>query len=222
MRRRCAARSVTPCLSSFAGIGRCPHSGIPGAPTGPAFRSTITRARVDVERRVVDARREVVDVLEDDRAALVLRAAVGSAAVIFITAPSGQSDAAQDDERAARVERVVGGPDHLRCRRSRSAPVDVLAERPAGHGQRLEVEQVARSAPSRPAARRRSRSPPSGTRPAGLRSTSHGVERQSSSKSCERQVDADPPGEGDQVEDRVRRAADRVQDADRVLERLAA
>ena len=34
--------SFTPALSSFAGMGRWPHSGIPGAPLGPAFFSTIT------------------------------------------------------------------------------------------------------------------------------------------------------------------------------------
>jgi hypothetical protein len=30
--------SRMPCMISFFGIGSCPHSGIPGAPTGPAFR----------------------------------------------------------------------------------------------------------------------------------------------------------------------------------------
>ena len=41
-RRRCARGRRRPACRSFAGIGRCPHSGIPGPPTGPALRSTIT------------------------------------------------------------------------------------------------------------------------------------------------------------------------------------
>ena len=83
------SRSDTPAASSFAGIGRWPHSGIPGAPTGPALRSTITRRRVDLQLRVVDPGGEIVDVLEDDCAALVLEQCP-SAAETFITAPSGQ------------------------------------------------------------------------------------------------------------------------------------
>ena len=61
--------SRTPCFSSFFGIGNWPHSGMPGAPTGPACCSTITRIGVDVERLVVDARGHVGVVLEHDRAA---------------------------------------------------------------------------------------------------------------------------------------------------------
>jgi hypothetical protein len=34
--------SRTPFLSSFFGIGSCPHSGMPGPPSGPAFFSTST------------------------------------------------------------------------------------------------------------------------------------------------------------------------------------
>jgi len=34
--------SFTPALRSRAGIGAAPHSGIPGAPLGPAFCSTST------------------------------------------------------------------------------------------------------------------------------------------------------------------------------------
>ena len=38
--------SETPARSSLAGIGSCPHSGIPGAPFGPLFRSTSTESAV--------------------------------------------------------------------------------------------------------------------------------------------------------------------------------
>ena len=38
--------SRTPFFSSFCGIGNWPHSGMPGAPTGPAFCSTITESAV--------------------------------------------------------------------------------------------------------------------------------------------------------------------------------
>jgi hypothetical protein len=38
--------SRTPSLSSFCGIGNCPHSGMPGAPCGPALCSTITLSLV--------------------------------------------------------------------------------------------------------------------------------------------------------------------------------
>ncbi|CFW45267.1 Uncharacterised protein [Bordetella pertussis] len=36
--------SRTPCLSSFCGMGSWPHSGMPGAPCGPAFCSTMTES----------------------------------------------------------------------------------------------------------------------------------------------------------------------------------
>ncbi len=36
--------SRTPCFRSFFGIGSCPHSGMPGAPRGPAFCSTMTES----------------------------------------------------------------------------------------------------------------------------------------------------------------------------------
>ena len=65
-----------------------PHSGMPGAPTGPRVAEHHDGVGVDVEGGVVDAGGEVVDVLEDHRPALV-RSSRRSAAEIFITAPSG-------------------------------------------------------------------------------------------------------------------------------------
>ena len=58
--------SRTPCASSFFGIGSWPHSGMPGAPSGPAFCSTSTESFVDRQRGIVDARRHVVVVGEHD------------------------------------------------------------------------------------------------------------------------------------------------------------
>ena len=102
------SRSLTPCLRSFAGIGRWPHSGMPGAPIGPALRSTITLDASHVEVRVVDPRGEVVDVLEDDCAGPRAASRRGSAAVDLHHRAVGAQASAQHDERAARVERVGG------------------------------------------------------------------------------------------------------------------
>ena len=35
-----------PCFTSFFGMGSIPHSGIPGPPSGPALRSTMTWSAV--------------------------------------------------------------------------------------------------------------------------------------------------------------------------------
>ena len=43
-RRRCAPCRARPCRSSFFGIGSLPHSGMPGAPCGPALGSTSTES----------------------------------------------------------------------------------------------------------------------------------------------------------------------------------
>src|SRR5665213_1994731 len=64
--------SRTPCCNSFFGIGNCPHSGMPGAPWGPAFCSTMTLSASHVERRIVDARGHVLVVAKDHRASGVL------------------------------------------------------------------------------------------------------------------------------------------------------
>ena len=126
-------RSVTPCFSSLAGIGRCPHSGIPGPPTGPALRSTITLVGVAVEVGVVHPGREIVDVLEDDRAALVLQEGRLGGADLHHGAVGAEA-AGEDDERAAAVERIVGRPDHLRVHDLGTG--DVLAHRLPRHRDR--------------------------------------------------------------------------------------
>ena len=167
--------SVTPACRSLAGIGRCPHSGIPGAPTGPAFRSTITESASMSSVGVVDARRQVVDVLEDDRAALRGEAGAGR---------PPRSSSPRRPGRASRAGRPGCRPRRAARARGRitssstipSAPREVLAE---GRGRRRSARRGGagrRSAPSPPAARPRSRSPPSGARPPGLRLTSQGVD----------------------------------------------
>src|SRR5580693_6177608 len=45
-RIRDANHIADPRLNSFSGIGSCPHSGIPGAPTGPALCRTSTELAV--------------------------------------------------------------------------------------------------------------------------------------------------------------------------------
>ena len=130
--RSCAHRRCAPCrarlaASSFFGIGSWPHSGMPGAPSGPAFCSTSTESGVDGERRIVDARRHVVVVGEHDGAARVLAADRGSAAAGLITAPSGarlpRSTARLPLATSALVARQdhVGVEDFARRRCSRPA-----------------------------------------------------------------------------------------------------
>jgi hypothetical protein len=175
------------------------------------------RARVDVERGVVDAGGEVVDVVEHDRAALVLQER-GVGGRDLHHRPVRAERAAQDDEAAAAVEGPRPRADHLLVpdRRGR----DVLRDRAARHGRRVEVEHVRELGHhGRQAARvvEVLHQVPAG----GLEVDEPRRRRAQLVEQAERQLDADAPGEREQVQDRVRRAADRVQHADRVLERLA-
>ena len=78
---------------------------------GPSDRTGVPEhhhaRRVALELRVVDARGEVVDVLEDDRPALVLEQRRVGGADLHHRAVRAQVPA-EDDERAALVERLVG------------------------------------------------------------------------------------------------------------------
>ena len=69
--------SRTPCFSSFFGIGRLPHSGMPGAPTGPALRSTSTLSSVTVEIGIVDRTVHLRRAVEHDGRADVLAGIAG-------------------------------------------------------------------------------------------------------------------------------------------------
>ncbi len=104
--------SRTPCASSFFGIGNWPHSGMPGAPSGPAFCSTSTESAVTGECGIVDARGHVVVVGEDDRGSGVLeqsrlrRGGLDHRAI-------RREIAAQHREAAARHQRLVARQDHV-------------------------------------------------------------------------------------------------------------
>ncbi len=79
---------------------------------GRADRSGVSKhhhARlVAVEARVVDPRGEIVDVLEDDRLALVLEESRIGGGDLHHRAVRAQASA-KHDERAAGIEGIVGG-----------------------------------------------------------------------------------------------------------------
>ena len=64
--------SFRPLEPSFFGIGSAPASGMPGAPIGPALRSTITVCGVTFEIRIVDALLQILERVEHQRRAFVL------------------------------------------------------------------------------------------------------------------------------------------------------
>ena len=151
--------SVTPALTSRAGIGIMPHSGMPGTPTGPQPASTSTRLRRDRQGRVVDPGQHVVVAAEDDRGPAVpqqlrrRRRGLDHGAV-------GRQRAAHDAERAAFAQRIAGRPDRpgRRGGRRRSAsPMLCPAD-----GQRAGVAAGRRARAAASARRRPRRSPASG------------------------------------------------------------
>ena len=166
--------SRTPCASSFFGIGSMPHSGMPGPPSGPACCSTSTESAVTGSAGSSIRAVHVVVVAEHDGRPACWSSR-GSAAVCLMTAPSGarlpRSTATPPSGADSARSR---GDDHLVVEHARAG--DVLAERAAVHGVgsrggagRASLVQ------QRAAARRRSRSPPSGTRPTGRMLASNGV-----------------------------------------------
>ena len=215
-RRRSAAGPTTPVFRSLAGIGRWPHSGMPGPPTGPAFRSTITlEASQSSSGSSTRAARSWMSSNTTARPSCARRA--GSAAEIFITAPSGHRLPPQHDERAALVEGVGRGPDHVRVPDLRAG--DVLSHGRAGDGDRVEVEEP------EPGELRHH-----GRKPTGVVEVLHQVRarrlqvhepRRRAAELVEAaqwKLDFHAPRVRDQMEDCVGRARDRVQYADRVLE----
>src|SRR5439155_1402577 len=104
--------SVMPCLSSFAGIGRCPHSGMPGTPTGPALRRTMTESASMSSSGSSTRAARVVNVLEDDGTPLVLeQPRIGRRDLH--DSPVRTERPAQDDERPVRLKRLAGRRNHL-------------------------------------------------------------------------------------------------------------
>ena len=173
--------------------------------------------RVALEVGVVDAGGQVVDVLEHDRPALVLeQARIGGRDLHH--RPVRAQAAAQHDEGAACAERVVRGPDHLGI--DDLGTGDVLADGPTTHGDRVEMQEILDLRHD-------------GRYATGVEEVLHeestrrlqvdepGRRRAELVEELERQLDADPPGIRDEVQDRVRRARDRMQHANRVLESLA-
>ena len=80
--------SRTPWASSFFGIGRLPHSGMPGAPTGPALRSTSTLS-ASTSRWGSSMRADSSAWSSNTSARPLCLSSAGEAAEGLITAPSG-------------------------------------------------------------------------------------------------------------------------------------
>ncbi len=99
----------------------------------------MTLAASHVELGIVDAGCEVVDAVEHERAALVLEQGRVGGGDLHHGAVRAQA-AAEHDERASRVERIGGRADHLGIDDLRTG--DVLADRPPGDRDRVEVEQL--------------------------------------------------------------------------------
>jgi hypothetical protein len=127
--------------------------------------------------------------------------------------------APQHHERAALVERARAGADHRLVDDLGRNRVEVLADRLARDRERVEVDQVANLLEH-------------GRQPARVVEVLHqavacrlevdepGGRRAELVEQRQREVDPDAAGVRDQVNDRVGRAGDRVQRADRVLERV--
>ena len=80
--------SRIPALNNFCGIGRLPHSGMPGAPLGPAFRSTRTLL-ASTSRAGSSIRAFISSKLSKTMARPVCFRSLGSAAEDLMTAPVG-------------------------------------------------------------------------------------------------------------------------------------
>ena len=121
--------SRTPCASSFCGMGRFPTSGIPGAPTGPAFCSTSTLSAVTSRSgssiRAARSARE-----EKTTAGPRWRSRWGEAATCLITAPSGHR---LPRRMASPPSGSSGAPAAATTSRSRSREA---SERSSGAGRR--------------------------------------------------------------------------------------
>ena len=170
--------------------------------------------RVDLQRLVVDARVEIVDVLEHDGPAGVLQQTRAGGGRLDDGAV-GTQVAAQHGDAAVGHHRVVATTDDHLVVAGRLG--DVLAHRPPGDGQRVAVDQIAEFAQHC-------------REPAGVVEVLHqelarrhqvDQARHLASESVpvvEREIDADPSGDGQQVDHRVGGAAHGVDRPHRVLE----
>jgi len=85
---------------------------MPGAPIGPALRSTRQWLGVTVERRIVDALGQIVERVEHQRRAFVLKKLPGGGRELDGGALRGEAPA-QDRDRLVRPDRPVRAGDHL-------------------------------------------------------------------------------------------------------------
>ena len=137
------SRSDTPCFSSLAGIGRCPHSGMPGR----ADRAGVAKHhhRVRRRRRARDRRSRAARswMSSNTIAGPSCASRRGSAAENFITAPSGHRLPRSTASAPALPSGFERGRITVSSTISVGTGVEVLAERLAGDGQRVQVQQVA-------------------------------------------------------------------------------
>ena len=116
--------SVTPCASSFAGIGICPHSGIPG----PALRARRCAARAPSRPSTSSAgssiRAATSSTSSNTTAGPRWRSSAGRAALRLRTAPPGASEPRRTASAAGRPERRRRA---ARSRRGRAAAAAMLS-----------------------------------------------------------------------------------------------
>jgi hypothetical protein len=172
----------------------------------------------DVEVRGIDARGEIVERVEDDGAAGVLQQARRRRRLLDDRAARRQV-AAQHGHAAARADRVGTRPDHV-LRVARVHLREALAERGSGDVARAEVEQVSQLVEQARHA-------------AGPVEVLHVVAPGRLEVDQDRHLaaervdlvevdrDAEPAGGGSEVDQRVGRAADRLQNDEGVAERRA-
>ena len=212
--------SVTPALQELRRDRQMPPLGHPGRADGPGVPQHHHRVGVDLERRVVDACGEVVDVLEDDRAALVREQRAGRPPRPSSRRRPGR--ACRAGRRGSRPRRAGSPAAGSRPRRRSPRPAMFS---PMVRPETVIASRCSRSAiwPSRPGR-------PAGVvevlhqvRPAGFRSTSHGVDARELVEALERQRRRRPgPRRRGGGGSRWSSPEIACSDADRVLERRRA
>ena len=173
-----------------------------------------------VERRVVDARRPCPRAYSNTTARPSCFISFGVAADCLMIAPRG-----------ARLPRSTAMPPCgligfargriTSCPSTCSARVDLLAQRAAGDGQRVEVRAAAELAQQRAARRRPGGSPPCSARPRASGRPAPAPRGRCASNASRSIVMPSAARDRGEMDDAVGRAADRQQHAQRVRERRA-
>ena len=139
--------SLSPFEPSFFGIGSAPASGMPGAPTGPALRSTITDCGVTLRLgSSIRASRSSSELNTTAGPSCWNRS--GVAAAILIAAPCGARLPLEDRDGRALHHRIVERADHLVVDIGRPA-LDHVADRLAVHQLGGQVEMILQPPPQR-------------------------------------------------------------------------